>query len=222
MGTQASVAHWVATRSPKDSHPKYKSTPEGRCLRIISLPPTFASSQPTSPSNRSLKRPTSSQWLSTTHSQSSTTTTSPGSRTITSTATSSALTSRAGICQTSLAQASHTRGLMSWGTSTITRTSPARPPPQYPYTRLTGCPLTKVSQIAHPINYHSKTHISITGYHSPFYQGTTPPPFPQQQTAVPPPTSIHPAFAAPSPVPTLSYGRKCLPAADKTPVTHLS
>ena len=63
-----------------------------------------------------------------------------------------------------------------------------------------------------------RTHSVITGYNSPFYQGSTMPSFsPQQVTITPEP----PFFSAPSPVPTLLRGCKSLPVIDQASVTHL-
>ena len=76
----------------------------------------------------------------------------------------------------------------------------------------------RVSQVVYPNEGHSKTHSPITGHHSPFYRGAVTPPFHPQPAASPSPPTIHPAFATPSPVPTLSYGCKCLPIADQASV----
>ena len=148
--------------------------------------------------------------------------TSPGSKTIAFTVTTSASVDQVGISRTWQAQASHCiLGLMSWGTST-TQTSQARPPPQHPCTRPTGCILTRVSCIIHPDEHHSRTHSLIAGYHSLFHQDTTVPPFPPQPVTTPSPPSIPHPFAATSPVPALSYGCECLSVTDRVLVAHLS
>ena len=51
---------------------------------------------------------------------------------------------------------------------------------------------------------------SVTGYQSPFYQGSAMPSFHPQPVATPSPPPVHPPFNPPSPIPTLSYGCECL------------
>jgi len=95
------------------------------------------------------QQPTPSQCHST-RSKNSTTTTSPGPRIVAFMVTTLGSTDKAGIGQTWLAQANHTRALMSLGTSTITQTSRARPPPQHHRTQPMGCSLTRVSCTVYP------------------------------------------------------------------------
>jgi len=83
-----------------------------------------------------------------------------------------------------------------------------------------GSSPTRVSRVADPDEWHSKTHPLITGYNSPFYQGSAMPSFSPQPATTPSPRSTYRPLAVPSPVPTLSHGCKGLPVTYQASITH--
>ena len=81
------------------------------------------------------------------------------------------------------------------------------------------CTLTRVSRVVHLNNCPSKAHSLIKGYASSSNWGLAVPS--PQMTTTPLATPSYSPFLSPSPVPTLSHGCRCLPNADRDPLTHI-
>jgi hypothetical protein len=123
----------------------------------------------------------------------------------------------ASIHRTFAAPANRTRRWKSWEAWGVSQISHTPLLPLQPSTRPTGCPTARVNQAVDPKNHRSETHPPATGHNSPIHPGVAMPIFSLQPATISPlPTNF-----VPSPILTLSHGRKCPTTSDQISVTHL-